>query len=555
MHPRRQLVMATLGALAVSCSGGSEEPTGPMPPTRPEPLAPLPPPASARSDQFAHSQLCAQCHLATDESVALRDAMGRDVSPLGLWRPSMMALAARDPFFLAAWNEERSRFPDNVEAIDATCGRCHAPMGAVASEGTLTFEGLVSGDSEAARLGRDGVSCSLCHQIAPDNLGQRASFSGGFAIGDARIIYGPHADPETNPMKQFVDYTPTEADHVVESELCATCHTVIVEPLARDGTPRGFELTEQATYFEWLNSAFAVAGSEQDLSCADCHLPTSDLDDNPIRAPIATFPGNLGSRDPFGRHVFVGGGAGMSRLLDANQAWAGLGFDNGELEATAAASEAHLATAAELTVGAAARSGTTVTVAITVENRAGHKLPTGYPTRRMWLHFVARNGAGAVVFESGAPDSSGSPPGDDPATVRSHISRVTRASDVVVWEAVLVDESDKPTPRPLAAVRYAKDTRILPSGFSSSHPEIDRMRPIGAEDDADFVPGSDTVTYEFEASEALTIEVGLMYQSLPAHVAAAHEEWPTPAGVRFAEMIAARPPLPISIAAATATVD
>jgi hypothetical protein len=40
---------------------------------------------------------------------------------------------------------------------------------------------------------------------------------------------------------------------------------------------------------------------------------------------------------------------------------------------------------------------------VTVTNRTGHKLPTGYPEgRRMWLHLVARDAAGQVVYESGA---------------------------------------------------------------------------------------------------------------------------------------------------------
>lgn len=40
---------------------------------------------------------------------------------------------------------------------------------------------------------------------------------------------------------------------------------------------------------------------------------------------------------------------------------------------------------------------------VTVTNRTGHKLPTGYPEgRRMWLHVVGRDDQDAVVYESGA---------------------------------------------------------------------------------------------------------------------------------------------------------
>lgn len=541
---------ACLVVLLFGCQSASG---GPQPPPRPDPLAPLPAPQTATSDRFADSLRCAQCHLALEDNPdALRDAAGRDVSPVGLWRPSMMALAGRDPFFLAAWNQERSRFPDHVDEIDPVCARCHAPMGAVESDDQLGFEELVSGDTDAAALGRDGVSCSLCHQILPDNLGAGGSLSGGFQIGFGREIFGPHPAPDTDPMMFFVNYTPVQSDHITSSELCATCHTVVVEPRAPDGNPRGGELVEQATYFEWLNSSY-VEGATESTPCAGCHLPTEDEDGAAIATRLAVLPDTLSPRTPFGRHLFVGGGAYLARLIGANLEWANAGLDAADLEAAAARSEAHLATAAELSLaGQAGGAGTEVEVE--VKNLAGHKLPTGYPTRRMWLHLVARDAGGAVIFESGRPGDDGSLPGDGEEAVRPHLDVVDDASQVALWEAVLQDEDGRPTARPLAAVGYAKDTRILPAGFSELHPDIDKMRPKGAEDDSSFVPGSDTVRFEIPAAGPLSIEVELLYQSLSPAVAASHEAWPTPAGVRFSEMAARTPPAPVAIATATAEV-
>jgi hypothetical protein len=61
---------------------------------------------------------------------------------------------------------------------------------------------------------------------------------------------------------------------------------------------------------------------------------------------------------------------------------------------------------------------------VTVTNRSGHKLPTGYPEgRRVWLNIVAKDGGGNVVYESGAYNPS--------------TGVLTHDGDVVVYEAEL----------------------------------------------------------------------------------------------------------------------
>jgi cytochrome c553 len=268
----------------------------------------------------------------------------------------MMALSARDPFFLAAWNQERSRFPDHAAEIDAVCARCHAPMGAVKSNNQLGF--------------------------------------------DAR-------------------------------------------PRAADGTPLGIEVTEQATWFEWQNSTFADGGADA-TPCADCHLPTTDADGAEIRTRLAILPDTLSPHTPFGRHLFVGGGAYLARLLAAETEWAGLTFDPSELEAAAGRAEGHLAGAAELTV--TAESQGELTVRVEVANLTGHKLPTGYPSRRLWLHLVARDGGGQIVFESGRPDERGALSGDGDGSIRPHLDVVREPGEVAMWQAVLVDRGRAPLP-------------------------------------------------------------------------------------------------------------
>lgn len=545
--PRLLARVAALVVLA-ACSGDSE----PLP--QPDPLGPLPAPNVVRSTRFASGALCGQCHLAQDDNSALRDAAGRDVSPVFLWRTSMMALATRDPFYLAVFAGELATNPEAADVVNQTCIRCHAPMGALdgaelGDGAALDFDRLVAGADDAAVLGRDGISCSMCHQISAGNLGQESSLSGGFTVGFDREIYGPHVGPDTEPMNMFINYTPVESAHISQSEVCATCHTVIVTPLDEAGNPLDTEVVEQATYLEWTNSTWSNSIGGDAVACGGCHLPTVDEDDNEIIAPIAAFPEGLIARRPYGRHNLVGGGAYLQRLIAANIEWSGLTVDAAELEQAAQRSEAHLRTAAVVEVSGASSSNGELSFAVTVQNETGHKLPTGYPTRRVWLHTTVRNSSGTIVFESGAPDASGAISGDGER--RAHVDRITASDQVAVWEANLVGSDGRATHRAFDARGVGKDNRILPIGFSMSHPDINRMRPEGVTGDPDFVAGSDTVHYELDGlpGSGFQIEVELLYQSVAPHVVDSIRETPTPAGVRFANMVEAMPPPAIRLAA------
>jgi hypothetical protein len=472
--------------------------------SRPAPLAPLPPPAAVDTTRFRDDRACAQCHLADDTTTVLHDKAGENVSPVLLWRSSLMALAARDPYYLAVVSEQP----------DALCVRCHAPAGTEEvkdSGGTLGFDDLLTGTSNAAVLGREGVTCTLCHQIGAGNLGQDSSFTGGFQVGYGRQLYGRYGDPQTQPMQLIVNYTPTLGVHIESSALCATCHTVVVG-----------SVLEQATYLEWRASSFPAAGKD----CQTCHVPETDP------TVVATFPASLTPRTPVGKHVFVGGGSyQLSLLADATE-WSNAGVPADELAASAARDEAHLQTAAKLAI-TTARDGDTLVVTVRVTNQTGHKLPTGYPTRRMWLHVTAG------AFESGRDAVAG-----------PHHDVIDDPSEVQVWEAVMVDGKGAPTHRALAARRYSKDNRILPDGFQATA----QTQAIGVAGDASFVAGSDDVTYRIANAPAGTaIAVELLYQSLSMDVVDAIDSAQTPAGTRFADLARARPVTPVVLATASAT--
>ena len=520
-------------------------------------LAPLPLAGSTRSDSFATSDVCAQCHLAST-GTALRDASGKDVSPVGTWRASAMALAARDPFYLAAFSDELERRP-NIEAdVQATCTRCHAPEAAIelqVGNKTPTFALMTSELSQAGHLAREGIACTLCHQIQAEGLGLPTSFTGGFTVGTERLIFGPYASPLTDPMRTIVSYTPTYGAQIEKSALCATCHTVVTHP--RDA--RGFvgpEFPEQVPYLEWLASSFANEGriGAKAASCQDCHMPAADTAGATLETPIAVFPTGLGKRKPFWRHTFAGGNGFLSRLAASDPTWIGLPLKAADHEAQAAATDATLRTAASVELGPPRRTGDGIELPVLVTNLSGHKFPTGYPSRRAWLHVKVTALGGEVVFESGRSDAYGRLVGRGDsnleAPITPHRDVVEQEDQVQIYESVPVDAAGKPAHRPLDAHHYAKDNRLLPDGFDRKNRWAAFTAPIGTDGDTSF-GSTDTVTYRIARAPAgATIEVRLLFQvARPSDIEALAER-PTPAARKLFDMTTAAPPVPVVVATA-----
>ena len=89
---------------------------------------------------------------------------------------------------------------------------------------------------EPDRLASDGVSCTVCHQIAPDGLGSPASFNGNFVVrppraDGVRAAFGPFdVDAGRHTiMRSVTGFEQVEAAHVRQSELCASCHTLVTQ--------------------------------------------------------------------------------------------------------------------------------------------------------------------------------------------------------------------------------------------------------------------------------------------------------------------------------------
>jgi hypothetical protein len=466
---------------------------------------------------FAASDRCMACHNGMRSASGQELAIGRD------WRASMMANAARDPYWHAAVRREALDHPTAVAAIENECAACHMPMARTEARaaGRLgeVFVHLppgAPGALPASVLAADGVSCTLCHQIQPEGLGSDESFTAGFVIDTSagpgqRQVLGPYAvDPGlASVMSSATGFRPAEGAHLRGSEHCGTCHTLFTHALGPDGEPLG-RLPEQVPYLEWRHSAYRETNT-----CQSCHMVPLDED-----MPIASVLG--APRPGVAPHVFRGGNFFMLRMLQRHAGELGVTAREGELEAVARRTLEHLQQrAARVTIERAELAGGVLEAAVRVENLAGHKLPTAYPSRRAWIHLTVRDGGGRTLFESGALAANGSIAGNDndadPGRFEPHHQTIEDAGQVQVYEPILGDARGAVTTGLLTAVRYLKDNRLLPRGFDKVAAGDDVAVRGAALGDQDFRDGGDLVRYVVAVGGApgpITVEAELWYQPI-----------------------------------------
>ncbi len=497
---------------------------------------PLP---TGQSLRFSGSGNCVLCHQGVGGEANMWQ--GKDVSTITDWRATMMGNASKDPFWRAIVAEEVHRFPSRKDVIESTCTRCHSPIGfteAIASG----KPGYSMAELERDPLANDGVSCTVCHQITPDGLGTPASYSGHYTIGTDRLVYGPYDDSDTTLMPVVVNYKSRFSSHISSSELCATCHALFTPVFDSQGNAIG-SFPEQTPYLEWKNSIYRVTGRQ----CQDCHMPA--LPDSIKISGMGSFP----KRAPYSKHEFVGGNVYMLSLLRDNIDSLAVTANATHFDSTIARAARNLSDRSVRLESAAFHRDDTLEIRATITNLTGHKLPTGIPFRRMWLHTLVTTDAGDTLFESGGWDRGGR------ITTRTvpfepHHQTITSPDQVQIYEAVIGDGDSSVTRSLLRAAHYLKDNRIPPAGFTRSHPAYDSTAIAGdAQNDPDFNrdgategTGSDLVIYRIPArghtSYTATIEV--CYQSVNPDVVEEIRHLPPKDIARFVRMYDALPNTP-----------
>ena len=218
---------------------------------RPAPPAPLshPPTAAAprcrswsavNTDAVRRRRRCAmRCHTAGRARDARRLGATCRRSPRS--SASMMgAVGARSVLPRGAAARARARARRRRHATSA-CVRCHAPVGfaEATARAALTLADLERRHVAGRGLAREGVGCAGCHALEPGGLGDEASFVGGRRCARDRVAYGALPSRSTTRWSQMIKTRAGAGPHVLESELCASCHTVIVHrPTCGSGDDR-----------------------------------------------------------------------------------------------------------------------------------------------------------------------------------------------------------------------------------------------------------------------------------------------------------------------------
>ncbi len=203
-----------------------------------------------------------------------------------------------------------------------------------------------------------------------------------------------------------------------------------------------------------------------------------------------------------------------------------------------------------------------ILVEVLIESSVGHKFPTGYPSRRVWLHFTVMDSAGNMLFESGAFEANGLIVGNDndadASVFEPHYETISEAAQVQIYETIMENSDGEVTTTLLRAAAYSKDNRILPSGFDFIEVSKDISVYGEASVDKNFKDGSDSIVYKISVDDfegPFTIKVELLYQSIGYRWANNLRQYDSQETNQFIEYYDETDNLPLLVDEAEATIE
>jgi hypothetical protein len=159
---------------------------------------------------------------------------------------------------------------------------------------------------------------------------------------------------------------------------------------------------------------------------------------------------------------------------------------------------------AQIAIETVRTRNTELEVKVSVSNKAGHKFPTGFPSRRAWIHFIARDAGGKVILESGGFTPTGTIMGNnadsDHEGYETHYDIIDGSDKVQIYEGIMKNPGGAITYTLLEAGDFIKDNRLLPKGFRKDKADLVIAVKGSAANDKNFIDGSDSITYLVETA-------------------------------------------------------
>jgi hypothetical protein len=479
---------------------------------------------SGQSGQLETPDKCDNCHGGYDAKV----------EPAFNWRGSMMAQAARDPFFYAcmAIANQDAAFAGDL------CIRCHSPAGWLEGRSTPTDGSALNNND------RQGVQCDFCHKLVkPTPLGVNpypnnpAYVSSATYAQDQTYLATLASIPPTSANGMYVadannakrgPFTDAVARHQFyyspfhnDAALCGTCHDVSNPVYQKQTDANGnyfYTLNSlgapspsfdpyamapvERTYSEWLRSWYNTTqgvyapqfgGNKQYVStCQDCHM--KDVTGKGCNKPDAPQRTNL----PL--HDMTGGNTWVPDIIPT--------FFPGETDPAALAAGKQRAAYMLQKAATLEVTGTIPNITVKVINETGHKLISGYPEgRRIWINVKAYNSSDVLIGEFGGYDYS-------TATLNTSNTKVYEvklgmSSDVLATMG-LSNLSDGSSFHFVLNNVVVKDNRIPPRGFTNAAFKEIQSPPVGyAYSDGQY---TDMTPYTLPSGTAYYV-VNLYYQT------------------------------------------
>ena len=246
-----------------------------------------------------------------------------------------------------------------------------------------------------------------------------------------------------------------------------------------------------------------------------------------IQDPIILADGyaNLAPRSPFNLHKFMGGNVTMLQLIQANKTSLGIDVPDSDFNNTIAITKSLLQNSTlDMALNEDSIQNDTLFVSVQLTNKAGHKFPSGYPSRRAFVQFAVTSSMD-TIFKSGMLQANYEVAGQGPGVV-PHYNIINDSTQVQIYEMVMGDVNGNITTVLNRSAIALKDNRIPPAGFTTSHYTYDTVSIVGgALTDPDFNhsgstegTGQDIVHYHIPLhgfTGLLNVSSSVFYQSIP----------------------------------------